>query len=167
MRDLKGLKPTNIPLLYEVNYPEQSQVGYLVKGLRRGRRFHELFNISRYASKGECFKAAASRAKTLHELYPTLTRREYAQVKRKNWKNETVGVRKCLKKRLVLPTSSYLAGCALLPKCWPICSITRPVNSRSGDQQESVPKRRMARRLLEYALLFRSAAAEPWSSGWR
>lgn len=98
MRDLKGLKPTNIPLLYEVNYPEQSQVGYLVKGLRRGRRFHELFNISRYASKGECFKAAASRAKTLHELYPTLTRREYAQVKRKNWKNETVGVRKCLKK---------------------------------------------------------------------
>ena len=98
MRDRKGLKPTNVPLLYEVNYPEQSQVGYLVKGLRRGRRFHEIFNFSRYSSEEECLKAAKSRAMTLHNLYPPLTRREYAQIRRRNWKNKIVGVRRCIKK---------------------------------------------------------------------
>ena len=98
MRERKGLKPTGVPLLYEVNYPEQSQVGYLLKGLRRGRKFHEIFNFSRYSSEEECFKAAEDRAKIVHNLYPPLTRREYAQVKRKNWKNKVVGVRKCLKK---------------------------------------------------------------------
>jgi hypothetical protein len=45
-----------------------------------------------------CSKAAKARAKTLHKLYPPLTRREYAQIKRKNFKNEVVGVRKLVKK---------------------------------------------------------------------
>lgn len=98
VRYRKGLKPTDVPLLYEVNYPEQSQVGYLVKGLRRGRRFHYIYNFSRFSSEEECRKAAEARAKTIHDLYPPLSRREYAQIKRKNWKNRIVGVRKLIKK---------------------------------------------------------------------
>ena len=43
-------------------------------------------------------KAAKSRAMTLHNLYPPLTRREYAQIRRRNWKNKIVGVRRCIKK---------------------------------------------------------------------
>jgi hypothetical protein len=98
VRERKGLKSTGVPLLYEANYPEQSQVGYLVKGRRRGRPFFEIFNFSRYPSEEECFKAAAARAKTIHNLYPPLTRREYAQIKRKNWRNKIVGVRRLIKK---------------------------------------------------------------------
>ena len=44
------------------------------------------------------FKAAMVRAKTLHKLYPPLTRREYAQIKRKNFKNKVVGARRLVKK---------------------------------------------------------------------
>ena len=95
----RGLKVTDVPLLYEVNYPEQSQIGYLVKGKRRDQPpFHEIFNFSKFPSEEACFKAAKARAKTLHKLYPPLTRREYAQIKRKNFKNEVVGVRKLVKK---------------------------------------------------------------------
>ena len=94
----RGIKATKIPLLYEVFYPEQSQVGYLVKGKRRGHPFHKIFNISQYPSEEACFKAAASEAKSLHKLYPTLTRQEYAQIKRKNFKNKIVGVRRLVKK---------------------------------------------------------------------
>src|SRR5271163_3288335 len=94
-----GIKATKIPLLYEVNYPNQSQVGYLVKGKRRDQPpFHEIFNFSRYSSNKACLKAAMARAKILHKLYPQLTRREYAQIKRKNFKNKIVGVRKFIKK---------------------------------------------------------------------
>jgi len=39
-----------------------------------------------------------ARAKILHKLYPQLTRQEYSQIKRKNFKNEIVGVRKLIKK---------------------------------------------------------------------
>ena len=99
MLNQRGIKTTKIPLLYEVNYPEQSQVGYLVKGKRRDQPpFHELFNFSKYSSEEACFKAAMARAKFLHKLYPQLTRREYAQIKRKNFKNRIVGVRKLVKK---------------------------------------------------------------------
>ena len=99
MLNFRGIKKTDVPLLYEVNYPEQAQVGYLVKGKRRDQRpFHIIFNISKYSSEEACFKAAKARAKTLHKLYPPLTRREYAQIHRKNFKNEVVGVRKLVKK---------------------------------------------------------------------
>ncbi len=98
MLNRRGIKKTDASLLYEVNYPEQSQIGFLVKGKRRGHPFHEIFNFSQYSSEETCFKAAVARAKILHKLYPPLTRREYAQIKRKNFKNKVVGARKLVKK---------------------------------------------------------------------
>ena len=94
MLNRRGIKRTDTPLLYEVNYPEQSQVGFLVKGRRRGQPFHKIFNISQFPSEEACFKAAASEAKSLHKLYPPLTRQEYSQIKRKNFTNKIVGVRR-------------------------------------------------------------------------
>lgn len=98
MLNRHGIKKTDVPLLYEVNYPKQSQIGFLVKGKRRGHEFHEIFNFSQFPSEKACYKAAVTEAKKLHKLYPTLSRREYAQIKRKNFRNKVVGVRKLVSK---------------------------------------------------------------------
>jgi hypothetical protein len=58
MLNKRGIQVTSVPLLYEVNYPEQSQVGYLVKGKRRDQPpFHEIFNFSKFSSEEACFRA--------------------------------------------------------------------------------------------------------------
>ena len=89
-----GIKPTRIPHLYQVNYPEEGQVGFLVKVHRALGKKDELFSFSKYPDERTCFMAAKKRARKLEILYPRLTRREYAQIRRSNFKNNEVGVRK-------------------------------------------------------------------------
>lgn len=92
-----GIKPTKIPHLYHVNYPREGQVGYLVKLYRKKGDVDELFSFSKYPTKQACFKAAKKRAREVEKLYPRLTRREYAQIRRSNFKNSEVGIRKLTK----------------------------------------------------------------------
>lgn len=94
----EGIKSTSIPHLFHVNYPKQSQIGFLVKIHRaRGKRY-EVFNFSQFPKRQACFNAAKKRAREVDELFPRLTRKEYAQIKRSNFKNTEVGVRRTVKK---------------------------------------------------------------------
>ena len=81
-----------------MNYPKQSQVGFLVKVHRARGKLYEVFNFSQYPSKQACFKAAKKCALEADKLFPRLTRKEYAQIKRSNFKNAEVGIRKIIKK---------------------------------------------------------------------
>ncbi len=87
----KGIKRTNLPLLYEVNYPEHGQVGFLVRMNRRGKRIYKIFNYSQHGSKEQTRKAAEQYAKQLNKEFPLLSRQELA-LKRK------AGVRRVVKK---------------------------------------------------------------------
>lgn len=93
-----GIKPTPIPHLYHVNYPGEDQVGFLVKLHRARGKKDELFSFSKYPTKRACFMAAKKRALEMEKLFPRLTRKEYAQIRRSNFKNAEVGVRKLTKK---------------------------------------------------------------------
>ncbi len=70
----KGIKRTNVPLLYEVNYPEHGQVGFLVRMNRRGRRIYKIFNYSIHGSKEKTRKAAEQYAKQLGREFPLMVR---------------------------------------------------------------------------------------------
>lgn len=87
----KGIKRTTLPLLYEVNYPEHGQVGFLVRMNRRGRRIYKIFNFSQHGSKDQTRKAAEQYAKQLSREYPLLSRQELAV-------NRKAGVRRVVKK---------------------------------------------------------------------
>ena len=43
-----GIKSTQVPCLYKVNYPQHGQVGYVVRLKRRGVRIYELFSRRRF-----------------------------------------------------------------------------------------------------------------------
>ncbi len=87
----KGIKRTSVPLLYEVNYPEHGQVGFLVRMNRRGKRIYKIFNFSQHGSRDQTRKAADQYAKQLNREFPLLSRKELA-MKRK------AGVRRVVKK---------------------------------------------------------------------
>jgi len=87
----KGIKRTSVPLLYEVNYPEHGQVGFLVRMNRRGKRIYKIFNFSQHGSRDQTRKAAEQYAKQLNREFPLLSRKELA-MKRK------AGVRRVVKK---------------------------------------------------------------------
>ena len=70
----KGIKRTNTPLLYEVNYPEHGQVGFLVRMNRRGRTVYKIFNFSIQGSRDKPRKAAEQYAKQFNRQYPVLRR---------------------------------------------------------------------------------------------
>jgi hypothetical protein len=95
---IEGIKTTKVPHLFHVNYPKQSQIGFLVKIHRARGKKYEAFNFSQYPTKKACFSAAKKRAQDVDKLFPRLTRKEYAQIKRSNFKNSEVGVRKTIKK---------------------------------------------------------------------
>jgi hypothetical protein len=92
-----GIKPTEIPHLYRVHYSEADQIGYLVRLHRSRGHVEELFSFSDYPTRRACFRAAEKRAREVEQLYPRLTRMEYAQIHRSNFKNGEVGVRKVTK----------------------------------------------------------------------
>ena len=79
----KGIKRTNTPLLFEVNYPEHGQVGYVVRLNRRGKRVYRIFNYSQFASKDATRKAAAQYARKLDKEFPRLSRQELATIRGK------------------------------------------------------------------------------------
>jgi len=79
----KGIKRTTVPLLFEVNYPEHGQVGFVVRLNRRGKRVYSIFNFSQYPSKAATKKAAAAYAKKLDREFPRLSRQELAMVRGK------------------------------------------------------------------------------------
>src|SRR4051794_8081455 len=79
----KGIKRTSTRLLFEVNYPEHGQVGFVVRLNRRGKRIYRIFNYSRFASKAACRKAAAKYAKELASEFPRLSRQELATIRGK------------------------------------------------------------------------------------
>jgi len=79
----KGIKKTNTPLVFEVNYPEHGQVGYVVRLNRRGKRVYSIFNYSQYPSKAACRKAAAQYARKLNQQFPRLSRQELALIRGK------------------------------------------------------------------------------------
>src|ERR1051326_200534 len=79
----KGIKRTGVPLLFEVNYPEHGQVGFVVRLNRRGKRVYSIFNFSQYPSKGACRKAATQYAKQLDRQFPRLSRQELAMIRGK------------------------------------------------------------------------------------
>src|SRR5881392_3441473 len=79
----KGIKRTTVPLLFEVNYPEHGQVGYVVRLNRRGERVYRIFNYSRFPSKPACRKAATQYAKELAQDFPRLSRQELAAIRGK------------------------------------------------------------------------------------
>jgi len=93
----KGLKATSIPLLYHVNYPEHGQVGFLVKLNRQRHQIYEVFNFSRFKTKAACRKAAEKFARAMDKKFPRLSRREMAELRRSNFGNGTIGVRRCTK----------------------------------------------------------------------
>ncbi len=76
MMKKKGIKRTNLPLMYEVNYPEHGQVGFLVRMNRRGKRIYKIFNFSQFDSHGKARKSAEQYAKQLSREYPLLSRAE-------------------------------------------------------------------------------------------
>jgi len=78
-----GIKRTNVPLLFEVNYPEHGQVGFVVRLNRRGKRVYSIFNYSRFASKAACKKAAAQCARKFAQEFPRLSRQELAAIRGK------------------------------------------------------------------------------------
>jgi len=92
-----GLKSTRVPHLFHVNYPQQDQIGFLVELHRARAKLHEVFNFSRHPTRRACFLAAKKRALEVDKLFPRLTRKEYAQIRRANFKNAEVGVRKTTK----------------------------------------------------------------------
>src|SRR5947207_9024866 len=79
----KGIKRTTTPLLFEVNYPQHGQVGYVVRLNRRGKRIYKIFNYSQFGSKDACRKAASQYARKLHGQFPRLSRQELAGVRGK------------------------------------------------------------------------------------
>ena len=79
----KGIKRTNAPLLFEVNYPEHGQVGYVVRLNRRGKRVYSIFNYSQFSSKDATKKAAMQYARKLDREFPRLSRQELAMVRGK------------------------------------------------------------------------------------
>ena len=95
---IEGIKSTDISHLFHVNYPKQGQIGFLVKVQRARRKIYEVFNFAQFPDENACFEAAKKRALEVDQLFPRLTRKEYAQIKRSNFKNEEVGVRKLIKK---------------------------------------------------------------------
>ena len=88
----KGIKRTGVPLLFEVNYPEHGQVGFVVRLNRRGKRIYSIFNFSQFPSKAGCRKAATQCARKLAKEFPHLSRQELAMMRKK--KNS--GVRRVL-----------------------------------------------------------------------
>ncbi len=82
MMKKKGIRRTNLPLMYEVNYPEHGQVGFLVRMNRRGKRIYKIFNFSQFDSHEKARKAAEQYAKQLSREFPLLSRQEMA-LKRK------------------------------------------------------------------------------------
>ena len=88
----KGIKRTNVPLLFEVNYPEHGQVGFVVRLNRRGKRVYSIFNFSQFASKAATKKAAAQYAGKLHRQFPRLSRQELAMARGK----KSSGVRRVI-----------------------------------------------------------------------
>jgi hypothetical protein len=79
----KGIKRTNVPLLFEVNYPEHGQVGFVVRLNRRGKRVYSIFNYSQFGSKAACKKAASQCARKLAQEFPRLSRQELAAIRGK------------------------------------------------------------------------------------
>ena len=79
----KGIKRTSVPLLFEVNYPEHGQVGFVVRLNRRGKRVYSIFNYSQYGSKAACRKAAGQYARKLDQQFPRLSRQELAMIRGK------------------------------------------------------------------------------------
>jgi len=79
----KGIKRTNTPLVFEVNYPEHGQVGFVVRLNRRGKRVYSIFNYSQFPSKAACRKAAARYARKLNQQFPRLSRQELAMIRGK------------------------------------------------------------------------------------
>jgi hypothetical protein len=90
----KGIKRTSVPLLFEVNYPEHGQVGFVVRLNRRGKRVYSIFNYSQFPSKPACRKAALQYAQQLARQFPKLSRQELATLRGK--KNS--GVRRVVNK---------------------------------------------------------------------
>src|SRR5262249_16275076 len=86
----KGIKRTSIPLLFEVNYPEHGQVGFVVRLNRRGERIYKIFNISQFASTAKCRLAATKYARQLERRFPRQSRIELA----KSRLNKNYGVRR-------------------------------------------------------------------------
>lgn len=93
----RRIKPTEIPHLYRVHYSEEDQIGYLVRLNRARKKIEELFSFSKYPNQRTCFQAARNRAREVTKLYPRLTRREYAQIRRSDFQNSEIGVRKLTK----------------------------------------------------------------------
>ena len=79
----KGIKRTSVPLLFEVNYPEHGQVGFVVRLNRRGKRVYSIFNLSQFASQAACRKAASTYARKLDKQFPRLSRQELAMIRGK------------------------------------------------------------------------------------
>ena len=77
----KGIKRTSVPLLFEVNYPEHGQVGFVVRLNRRGKRVYSIFNFSQFPSKAECRKAATQYANKLAKEFPRPSRQELASMR--------------------------------------------------------------------------------------
>ncbi len=88
----KGIKGTGVPLLFEVNYPEHGQVGFVVRLNRRGERVYKIFNFSQFASKAKCRLAATKHARQLERQFPRQTRKELA----KSRLNKNYGVRRVI-----------------------------------------------------------------------
>jgi hypothetical protein len=93
----KGLKATKVSLLYRVNYPEHGQVGFLVKLNRQKHQVYEVFNFSRFKTKTECRRAAERFARQMDKKYPRLSRQQMAELRRSNFGNGIIGVRRCTK----------------------------------------------------------------------
>lgn len=94
-----GIKKTNVPHMFRVNYPQHGQVGYVVRLQRLDKRFYEIFNFSQFENQEVCRKAAAKRAKELAAKYPILSRRERAERRLKKAGTKHVpGVRRIVKR---------------------------------------------------------------------
>lgn len=94
-----GIKKTNVPHMFRVNYPQHGQVGYVVRLQRLDKRFYEIFNFSQFANQLVCRKAAEKRAKALAKKYPLLSRRERAERRLKRAGGASVpGVRRIIKR---------------------------------------------------------------------
>lgn len=94
-----GIKKTNVPHMFRVNYPQHGQVGYVVRLQRLDKRFYEIFNFSQFPTQAVCRKAAEKRAKELGAKYPLLSRRERAERRIKKSSSASVpGVRRIVKR---------------------------------------------------------------------
>jgi hypothetical protein len=93
----KGLRATKVPLLYHVRYPEHGQVGFLVKLNRQNHQVYEVFNFSRFKTKKACRTAAEKFARRMDRKFPRLSRQAMAQLRRSNFGNGIIGVRRCTK----------------------------------------------------------------------